>query len=108
MFNGNLRNDNLIDNLPYGACVEVPVIASKTGIQPLHVGNLPDQLAVLVNTSARCEELAVQGLIERNRRKIFHAILFDPLTSAVLSMQEIQDMVDEMFEANKDYLKGFS
>ena len=108
MFNGNLRNDHLIDNLPYGACVEVPVLASKNGIQPLHVGNLPDQLAVLVNTSARCEELAVQGLIDGDRRKIFHAILFDPLTSAVLSMQETQDMVDEMFEANKDYLQQFN
>lgn len=103
-FNGNVRNFGLIDNLPEGCCVEVPVIASKEGLRSIHVGPLPAQLAVLNNISARCEELAVEGFIEKDRRKIFHAILFDPLTSAVLSMEEIKAMVDEMFEANKAYL----
>jgi len=103
-FNGNLPNRGIIPNLPAEACVEVPVIASKAGLRPLFVGSLPDHLAVLNNISARCEELAVEGLTESDRRKVFHAILFDPLTSAVLSMGEIKDMVDEMFAANKDYL----
>ncbi|MBE6590727.1 MAG: alpha-galactosidase [Ruminococcaceae bacterium] len=106
-FNGNVRNFNLIDNLPYGCCVEVPVIASKDSLEAVAVGALPDQLAVLINTSARCEELAVQGALEGDPRKVFHAIAFDPLTSAVLSLDEIQSMVDEMFEANKDYLPQF-
>ncbi|MBQ9939793.1 MAG: alpha-glucosidase/alpha-galactosidase [Oscillospiraceae bacterium] len=106
-FNGNVRNFNLISNLPYGCCVEVPVIASKDSLEAVAVGALPDQLAVLINTSARCEELAVQGALEGDPRKVFHAIAFDPLTSAVLSLDEIQSMVDEMFEANKDYLPQF-
>ena len=45
-FNGNVRNFGLIDNLPEGCCVEVPVIASRRGLDPLHVGPLPDQLAI--------------------------------------------------------------
>lgn len=106
-FNGNVRNNGLIDNLPQGCCVEVPVLASKRGLSPMHVGNLPEQLAVLVNTSARCEELAVEGALEGDPRKVFHAICFDPLTSAVLSLNEIKDMVDEMFEANRNYLPQF-
>lgn len=106
-FNGNVRNFGLIDNLPEGCCVEVPVLASKNGLEPMHVGPLPDHLAVMVNTSARCEELAVQGAIEGDPRKVFHAICFDPLTSAVLSLDEIQKMVDEMFEVNKPYLPQF-
>ncbi|MDI9468969.1 MAG: alpha-galactosidase [Bacillota bacterium] len=103
-FNGNVLNKNLIDNLPYDCCVEVPVLASRNRLRPFHVGALPDHLAVMLNTSARCEELAVAGLREGDRRKVFHAILFDSLTSSVLGMQEIKDMVDEMFEANKVYL----
>jgi alpha-galactosidase len=106
-FNGNVRNFGLIDNLPEGCCVEVPVLASKRGLDPIHVGPLPEHLAVLVNTSARCEELAVEGAITGDRRKIFQAICFDPLTSSVLSLAEIKSMVDEMFEANKDYLPQF-
>ncbi|MBB3125591.1 alpha-galactosidase [Paenibacillus rhizosphaerae] len=106
-FNGNVRNHGLIDNLPDGCCVEVPVLASKRGLEPIHVGALPDQLAVLTNISARCEEMAVEGALSGDPRKVFHAVCFDPLTSAVLSLDEIKSMVDEMFEANREYLPQF-
>lgn len=106
-FNGNVRNYGLIDNLPEGCCVEVPILASKRGLDPIHVGPLPEQLALLNNISARCEELAVEGSLTGDPRKIFHAICFDPLTSSVLSLSEIKNMVDEMFEANKEYLPQF-
>ena len=106
-FNGNVRNFNLIDNLPYGCCVEVPVVASKNKLESVAVGKLPDQLAVLVNTTARCEELAVQAALEGDARKVFWACAFDPLTSAVLTLDEIQLMVNEMLEQNKDYLPWY-
>jgi alpha-galactosidase len=106
-FNGNVRNFGLIDNLPEGCCVEVPVLASKRGLDPIHVGPLPDQLALLNNISARCEELAVEGALTGDPRKIFHAVCFDPLTSAVLSLEEIKSMVDEMFEINREWLPQF-
>ena len=106
-FNGNVRNFGLIDNLPVGCCVEVPVEASRAGLRPIHVGPLPPQLAILNNTSARCEELAVEGFFEKSRRKIYHAIAFDPLTSSVLSLSEIQNMVDDMFAANEAFLADY-
>jgi alpha-galactosidase len=104
-FNGNVRNFGLIDNLPAGCCVEVPVIASKRGFSPIHVGSLPPQLAILNNISARCEELAVEGVLRSDPKMIFQAICFDPLTSAVLSLAEIKKMVGEMFEANRNWLR---
>ena len=103
-FNGNVRNFGLIDNLPEGCCVEVPVFASREGLEPVHVGPLPEQLALVVNISARCEELAVEGFLTGDRRKVFYAVLNDPLTAAVCSMQEISDMTDEMFAANEEWL----
>ena len=106
-FNGNVRNFSLIDNLPYGCCVEVPVVASKDTLEAVAVGKLPDHLAVLINTTARCEELAVQAALEGDARKVFWACAFDPLTSAVLSLDEIQQMVSEMLEQNKDYLPWY-
>lgn len=106
-FNGNVRNFGLIDNLPEGCCVEVPVIASRRGLDPLHVGPLPAQLALLNNISARCEEMAVEGALTGDPRKIFHAICYDPLTSAVLSLAEIKAMVDEMFKVNEKWLPQF-
>ena len=106
-FNGNLPNTGLIDNLPPMACVEVPVLASKAGIKPFHVGALPDHLAILVNTSSRCEELAIRGAIEGDPEKIFQAVLFDPLTASVLSMAEIREMTRAMLEKNKAFLGYF-
>jgi alpha-galactosidase len=106
-FNGNVRNFGLIDNLPEGCCVEVPVLASRRGLEPIHVGALPEQLAIMNNISARCEELAVEASITGDPRKVFHAICFDPLTSSVLSLNEIKAMVDEMLQANKNWLPQF-
>jgi len=106
-FNGNVRNFGLIDNLPHGCCVEVPVYASKAGLEMVRVGALPDHLATLINTSARIEEMVVDAYLTGDKRKVFHAICMDPLSSAVCSLAEIKAMVDEMFEFNKPYLPGF-
>jgi alpha-galactosidase len=106
-FNGNVANRGIIDNLPSDCCVEVPVLASRHGLEPMKVGPLPSQLAIINNTSARCETLAVEGAVEGDPRKVFHAVLMDPLTSAVLSMEETKSMVDEMFAANRDWLPLF-
>ncbi|MCL2477860.1 MAG: alpha-galactosidase [Treponema sp.] len=106
-FNGNVRNFGLIDNLPEGCAVEVPVLASRRGFEPMHVGPLPDQLALMVNTSARCEELAVQGCLEGDPKKIFYACAYDPLTSAVCSLAEIRQMVEEALAFNKPYIPHF-
>jgi alpha-galactosidase len=106
-FNGNLRNYGLIDNLPDGCCVEVPVLASQRGLEAIHVGPLPDHLAIFNNVSARIEELAVAAALEGDRKKVYHAIYMDPLTSAVLSLVEITEMVDLMFTQNEGYLPQF-
>ncbi len=106
-FNGNVRNFGLIDNLPEGCCVEVPVLASRRGIDPIHVGALPKQCAALVNISANNEEMAVEGSLTGNPEMIFHSICYDPLTSAVLSLGEIREMVKEMFAVNREYLPQF-
>ena len=106
-FNGNVRNFGLVDNLPHGCCVEVPVLASKHGLEAIHVGKLPPQLALLSGTSAQIEELAVEGSLAGDRDMIYQAICYDPLTAAVCSLREIRSMVDEMFEANRDWLPQF-
>lgn len=107
-FNGNVRNFGLIDNLPEGCCVEVPVLASKGGLEAIHVGAIPEHLAILNNTSARIEELAVEGALTGDPQKIYQACYFDPLASSVLSLAEIKKMVREMFEANKEWLPQFN
>ena len=105
-FNGNVLNQGWIDNLPTESCVEVPIEASSVGLKPCRVGALPSHLAALNTLNVSCDDLAVEGAIEANRRKIFHAVALDPLTSAVLSLAEIADMVQEMFTVNERWLNN--
>jgi len=47
------------------------------------------------------QELTVRGIVEKDKNKIFQAILLDPLTAAVLTIDEIRSLVDDLFKANK-------
>jgi alpha-galactosidase len=105
---GNVQNTSLITNLPEGCCVEVPCLADKEGLHPCYVGDLPPQLAALNRTNINVQELAVRGITEKNKTKIFQSILLDPLTSAVLTIDETRRMVDDMFEANVEFTKGYN
>jgi alpha-galactosidase len=107
-FNGNVPNTNLVTNLPPDACVEVPVWASRKGFEAVHVGALPPQCAALTNLTAQIEEMAVEGALTGDAHLIFQAVAYDPLTSAVLSLTEIRQMVNQMFQQNQDYLPQFT
>jgi len=106
-FNGNVPNTGLVTNLPQGACVEVPVWVSRKGFEAVHVGALPPQCAALTSLTSQIEEMAVEGALTGDPRLVFHAIANDPLTAAVLSLAEIAQMVNQMFEQNKAYLPQF-
>lgn len=103
---GNVRNDGLIDNLPDG-CVEVACLVDKRGVQPTHFGALPEQVAALNRHHMAVHELMVQALLERDRQKAKHALMLDPLTAAVCSLDEIDAMFDEMWGAQRAYLTAF-
>ncbi len=106
-FNANLKNKNYITNIEEGACVEIPVVATQKGITAIKQVTLPEHLSIMVNNSAKIEELAVRAAIEGDPMKVFQAILFDPLTSSVCSTDEIHSMVQEMLIKNEKYLTYF-
>jgi len=106
-FNGNVPNTGIIPNLPPNACVEVPVFANRRGFNPTYVGPLPPQLAALNNISVAVEEMAVEAAITGNPDMVFHAIAYDPLSAAVLSLAEIRQMVQAMLNRNRAHLPQF-
>lgn len=103
-FNGNMPNKNLVDNLPYDACVEVPVWASKKGLEAVAVGKLPASVTPLTNIYSQIEEMAVEGILKGDKRLIYQAVAYSPLSAAVCSLAEIQQMCDELFAINEPYL----
>jgi alpha-galactosidase len=107
LFNGNVPNTGLVSNLPERACVEVPVLANRRGLNPIHVGALPPQCAILTNVNCMVEEMAVEAALTGDPTLVFRAIAHDPLTAAVLSLAETKQMVQEMLRKNKAHLPQF-
>jgi alpha-galactosidase len=106
--NGNVPNDGIITNLPDRCCVEVPCLVDGNGIQPTRIGHLPNQLAGLIRTNVSVQELIVDAAITRNKESIYHAAMLDPLTSAVCTLDQIRDLVDEMVAQQSQWLPKFS
>jgi alpha-galactosidase len=104
---GNVRNQGWVDNLPDG-CVEVECRVGRDGIKPVQFGALPEQLAALNRSHMAVHELVVQSLLERDRQKAKYALMLDPLTAAVCSLEEIDRLFDEMWDAEKESLGAFS
>jgi len=51
------------------------------------------QCAGLNASSVFVQELAVRGIVEKDKTKISQAVLLDPLTSTLLTIEEISEMV---------------
>jgi alpha-galactosidase len=102
--NGNVPNDDLIDNLPEGCCVEVPCLVDGNGIQPIKVGPLPAQLAALNRTNINVQELIVEAALTGSKDAVYHAVMLDPLTAAVCTLPQIRELVDKMLAAEAQWL----
>ncbi|MBS1966114.1 MAG: alpha-glucosidase/alpha-galactosidase [Chloroflexi bacterium SZAS-1] len=104
---GNVPNHGLIDNLPQGCCVEVPVLVDKSGLQPTTIGALPPQLAALMQTNVNVQALTVEAALTRKREHIYHAAMLDPHTGAELSLDQIWSLVDDLIAAHGDWLPEY-
>ncbi len=108
-FNGNVLNHgSMVTNLPADCCVEIPVLASRLNMQPIHVGALPAQVAPLTCANALIETMAVDAALTGDTRLVYQAIASDPLTAACLSLAEIKNMVNAMLKKNQPYLPQFT
>ena len=105
---GNVPNHGLISNLPAGCCVEVACLVDRAGVQPTAYGALPPQCAAVNRTNVSVQELAVLAAETGSREHVYHAIMLDPLTGALLTLAQIRAMVDELFIAEAAWLPQFA
>lgn len=101
---GNVRNTGLIGNLPADTCVEVPCLVDATGVNPVHVGDLPPQLAAMNRTFLNVADLTVKAALEGRPDYVRQAVMLDPNAAATLSLDAIWEMCDEMTAAHGDAL----
>lgn len=104
---GNVMNTGLITNLPAKACVEVPCMIDRNGVNPCYVGDLPEACAALNMTNINVHILAVEAALERSREKIYHAAFMDPHTSGELALDQIKALCDDLIKAHGSYLPKY-
>ena len=100
----NVRNGGLIDGLPEDACVEVPTLVDKNGVQPTRIGALPPQCLALNRTFLNVVELTVEAALQGRRDLVYDAALLDPNAGATLTTAQIVSMVDDLIEAHGDLI----
>ncbi len=101
---GNMPNKGAISNLPYDAIAEVPTLVDRAGLQFTNVGALPPQLVGYMNPHITQHELFIRAAMEGRRDHIYQACMFDPLTAATLTLDQIVEMCDELIVGHADYL----
>ena len=104
---GNVLNNGLITNLPSNACVEVPCLVDRNGVQPTVIGDLPEQCAALNRTNINVQLMTIEAARTLKKDCIYQAVLLDPHTSAELSIDDIVSMCDDLIEAHGDWLPRF-
>jgi len=104
---GSGEGGKLITNLPGDGCVEVACMIDRNGINPTRYGALPAQMAHVCHSQMAYFDLAAKACIEKSKEAAVHALLLDPLTSAILSPREIRKMTYEMFDAEAEFLPGY-
>jgi alpha-galactosidase len=101
---GNVLNTGLITNLPQNEVVEVPCLVNRSGIHPTYFGELPPQVAALNRSNMAVYDMTVRAILNNSYEMAEQALMLDPLTSAVCSLEEIRKMFAELYDAEKDYI----
>ncbi|MDA0322808.1 MAG: alpha-glucosidase/alpha-galactosidase [Verrucomicrobia bacterium] len=106
---GNILNDgNYITNLPRTACVEVPCLVDRNGVQGCFVGDLPEQCAALNRTNINPQLLTVEAVVTRKKDKIYQAAMMDPHTAAELTLDQIVSLCNDLIKAHGKMLPRYS
>jgi len=104
---GNVLNNGLITNLPHNACVEVPCLVNKAGIQPTVIGDLPEICAAMNRTNINVQLMTIEAAVTKKKDAIYQAAMMDPHTASELSIDQIIAMCDDLIETHGDWLPKY-
>jgi len=100
----NLPNSGYIPNLPAGAIVEVPGLASGSGVHGVPVGPLPEAVAELCRREIAVATLGVDAAVTGDRQAALRALLLDPMVNDI---DRARHILDDYLTAHRAWLPQF-
>ncbi|MBN2336574.1 alpha-glucosidase/alpha-galactosidase [Candidatus Bathyarchaeota archaeon] len=100
----NVPNEGQITNLIKDAVVETPAIVTKSGVKPIHVGEMPSGLAALCNMQILVQSLAVEAGVRGDQKLAQQAMMVDPVVNDTAAAEKA---FTELMEAHMDMLPQF-
>lgn len=101
---GTVANDRLIDDLPSGTGVEVPVVVDGDGVHAIRVGTIPPVCAALNRNFLNVVDLTVTAALTGDARLVRQAAMLDPNTAASLRVDQIWTLCDELTACHHDLI----
>lgn len=100
----NTLNRGAITNMPDDVVVEVSSVITKNGPIPVHIGELPMQVAGLIQQLKAYEILLTNVALSGNYEDALLAMCINPLVQSEITGKKI---LDEMLQAHREYLPQF-
>jgi len=100
----NVRNNGAVTDWPADWVLEMPAKVDRQGIHPLPAEPLPVTCFGLISAVKMYEILTVQAAVHGDRNAAYQALLAHPLGP---SADQVQEVLDDMLETNKQWLPQF-
>jgi alpha-galactosidase len=104
VFAANLPNQGAVPNLPADAVLELPAVATASGLRPIQILDFPEPLAAIITHKLTATRLTVEAALTGDRKLFVEALLAD---GAVNDPQVAQEMGNELLKTHQQFLPNF-
>ncbi len=77
IYSVNVPNEGQVTNLPRGAVIECPAMATAAGLRPIQCGAMPQGMAATLASRFAWVDLTVEAALEGDRGKFVQALVVD-------------------------------
>lgn len=97
-------NRGYVANLPPVGAVEIPVLVNGRGLQPLHLGAMPEGPACFIAQQLLIQPLAAKAAVEGDRDAALQALSLEP---CVGSLKKAEAVFDDLLSRQIQWLPQF-
>jgi alpha-galactosidase len=101
----NVPNTGYVPNLPRGAVLEIPGVATARGLRPVSVPDFPETLAAIVDRRLASVTLTIEAALRGDRDLVIEALLAD---GAVQDPDAAANLADSYLTTQARYLPQFA